>query len=510
MEFSLTNPFGKPEALGAAYEAVFLTPDRTRSSVIPLAYATVTHSGSLNGLDFVGRETIFFIRRSLDGSKSDVTSRVRLGQLDMLRRLDFEALVSVPADEGAVTSLSSLVETARWIQISTIERHFSGILGHVSRDLSKAHSDADQSLVAHLLAKLDRRMGGHSAMVDVLNYVYILLRLKALSGAPYPDSGELTGAARDLAMSVLEDSQGIEGCPLTNSLRVALFDAVGLRQEAVSASERIRDGFSSVDVGAESGVLSYGVPVHTSDLEPPSWEKVDVIGELNPAKTSIVIGADSRFWAAYGARSLFYAHAMPEFDFVFLVIDDEDVQPEVTRNIVEYWKALQKLRRSAGPAISIVASAVPSWAVNRAAYFASARFFYVRDHLADHEQGLWTQDIDLYPTADYSRALPALKDCDVALVRSTFVGGVIPWKRYLAGNIHFNWTNAAVGFVDNLTSHLIYWLSVGGAWMADQTALSYAVSCSDVLRILDMRDLRVPLTQSVLNSKVERTANLYP
>lgn len=276
----------------------------------------------------------------------------------------------------------------------------------------------------------------------------------------------------------------------------------GLRESKSLNSLRLTGGLS--------GIGSYGDRHHGDSIAMPEIKYTgigtDVHSRINNGKTTVIYSANPKFLKAYLFRLVYYISLFPEFDYHFHLIASAEDCAKLAELVLESFVFNQKIRQkpTSTAHISFSFSSVPLQVEDETSYFASARYLVAGQIMNITKAPVWVQDVDLFPTADTNKYQDQLKKHDVTLYVSGFLRGLFPWTRFLAGNVYVNNTQKGKEFLESAAKYLCEWVTVPNSWTVDQNALTYAIDyCGPNLKLGNMKELKVPLTQSKLAIRIE-------
>lgn len=463
---------------------------------------------------FDGDPILFLQRHTGDGTLQDLTPRIRLSSLVILRTLDPNVLLQTfDAEDETHRKVANAFKIAQWINDERI-RLWLDILSTKFLRLRLPNSGAPHNtLLSVLLREIDSGVDTDE-VTDLLLYFETLLKMRRVLAADpswravHPESSLKIVSGLDTVLTNVQNRQGLK---LVQSLSVGMTDVVRGRDVAGKVADDIRRQLGTGKLGAESGVKTYGDV--EGPLKPLRVRFTDLVGETvknGRSELTVLYSGDPAFIRAYAARIFFFMTVFPEFHYHFALVGNETECEAFARELEELWKASAAIKRQTSvDRLSISFTPMPVGLPNPVSFLASARFYFVQQHLSQFRKGLWVQDVDLYPENDFRPVLnriPSRTDIGVSL--SNFLGGILPWKRVLAGNLIAYPTEKAKEFFNHAINYLDSWLVSDGSWMVDQNSLAYAVEQTDGLEISDFMSAGMPMRQSAMASLLETTVGI--
>lgn len=190
-------------------------------------------------------------------------------------------------------------------------------------------------------------------------------------------------------------------------------------------------------------------------------------------KNAFVISVDPVFFRIYGPMILFNAQQIHETDLVLLMCADEDTARELVDTAEEYLSVLSKFNNQPKPsAVSYYAVDTPTWVTEMHTYYACARFLALPS-LLEHYESVYCLDADLLMRDDPAAFIKKTANLTLSVPRNEGTIGIVPWRRYMAGNLVANKTLLNTDLLKKLNSYISVGLKTPFAWTLDQNALSY-------------------------------------
>lgn len=190
-------------------------------------------------------------------------------------------------------------------------------------------------------------------------------------------------------------------------------------------------------------------------------------------KNAFVISVDPVFFRIYAPMILFNAQQIPETDLVLLLCTDEDTARDLTRLAEKYLEVLSTFNNQPPPStVSYYAVDTPAWVTEMHTYYACARFLALPD-LLEHYESVYCIDADLLMRHDPAAFMKKTSQLKLSVPRNEGTIGIVPWRRYMAGNLVANKSVLETDMVDKLNRYISVGLKTPFAWTLDQNALSY-------------------------------------
>lgn len=227
----------------------------------------------------------------------------------------------------------------------------------------------------------------------------------------------------------------------------------------------------------DQGALSYFNDAQLAN-EIATGDSLDLdISWAQPAytdnKNAFVISVDPVFFRIYGPMILFNAQQIHETDLVLLLCADENTVRELVDIAEEYLGVLSKFNNQPKPStVSYYAVDTPTWVTEMHTYYACARFLALPS-LLEHYESVYCLDADLLMRDDPAAFIKKTANLRLSVPRNEGTIGIVPWRRYMAGNLVANKTLLNTDLLEKLNSYISVGLKTPFAWTLDQNALSY-------------------------------------
>ncbi|WP_315280294.1 hypothetical protein [Kocuria carniphila] len=188
---------------------------------------------------------------------------------------------------------------------------------------------------------------------------------------------------------------------------------------------------------------------------------------------AFVISVDPVFFRIYGPMILFNAQQIHETDLVLLLCTDEDTARELVDIAEEYLGVLSKFNNQPKPStVSYYAVDTPTWVTEMHTYYACARFLALSS-LLEHYDSVYCIDADLLMRNDPAAFMKKTANLMLSVPRNEGSIGIVPWRRYMAGNLVANKSLLNTDLLEKLNQYISVGLKTPFAWTLDQNALSY-------------------------------------
>lgn len=505
-----------PSSQYAKYEEFvfrFKTNDGSRSASLrmPAKRRQLSLPGSI--AEFLDKRTKVWITTTSEKSVIELTPRVSVGVGERVSDFSIPSLfakIDGPTDSRLKQALE-VIEVCRIITSDRARNYIRALSQSLHLRGLVNYLDTKGTLIHHIIeAYSDRRFNDGTEILDTLFYIYYYNKLhlatKGSSWESYLHNNGFIPEVRDRLLVILDELTMRDSFPLCSTLRIGLEETLFSREIAENTAHKLRSDVElEPRLQGEVGALSYGVPgIPQNDITPTFEGLFGYNFTANSDRITILYSGDIKFIAAYAPRLLFFANLFPELDFHINVIGNKAETTSLCSKLVSLMEQIQNLRGDlSNKNISYSITPVPNGVDALIPYYASVRFYFAHQFLKNYRQGLWIHDVDLYPEGDISRYVKYFSNYDLALVVSGLHSGICPWKRYLAGNIFFQPTEASAEVLQRTTNYLSYWLQENPSWMIDQNALAWGFDGVKDIRIRNLRPLFLPLKQSVLAGRIE-------
>ncbi|WP_141746449.1 hypothetical protein [Corynebacterium sp. HMSC055A01] len=461
--------------------------------------------------DFVDTKTIVYLQKiSPDGTVSEISPRVRLGVLDGLRLFPVEKLYKSSAEGDAWKGQAKVVfQTAQWITTESARNRIQAMAAAFAR-LRVPQGARARGILLDEMLKLLNASRDDCALVDVLVYAKLLLDLKLSQHrvGSYRVHGHLSQEYSAELERIRRVGMSFPFMPLTSSLCVGISDALGQRGEASAIANRVRARFDISQNSAETGVFTFGeIKNDFPSLGVQFYDLVGTTAAVGSKQTTILYSGNPEFYRAYLGRIFYFMTVFEEYHYHFSLLGPRKEANEFVDEMLQLWNAMASIKRQASRnRLSVSFAEVPENLPNRVSFLASARYLFAAQNIEKFPKGLWIHDIDLYPDGDFRPIIGRIpKTADIAISLSPFLGGILPWKRFLAGNVYLRSTPKTQRFLSCVQEYLDYWLQADGSWMIDQNALAYGAEKTVGLEYFDLLASHIPMRQSSMASLLEGT-----
>lgn len=474
-------------------------------------------------------EFVIWVDQIHDGKSVPVTERTTpalISQISSLRNLLEQIYFKTSSnDEPNVKNILQIINSSRWIsdpkQSDRIYRISDNIFGLVGR--AAGSSEAELRNLIESLNAIHPANDGSEIMNNII-YVYFAIKIHKLTNKEsvkfFSSLNSIrTGACvaiPDGVREILHEARAYGSHPSVNLLIACLESVFVTRGDSAHRIQAViqrppQESQSKIlKTSGLGGAATYGSCEEgdeTIAIAPVVLEYLHKsVPSVHAQEPTIIYSADPHFLKSYLPRLLFYVSLFPEYRYHFHIIASKYESTVVKDLILKHIQSIVSIRSSEAstPKIDISFSECPADVKERVSYYASARYMIAGEIMKESSRPVWIQDVDLYPTGELSSFLPTFLAHDVSLYRSSFLGGTLPWVRYLAGNVFVSPTSAGMEFLVNVDRYMRHWLTVESSWMIDQNAISYGIeSMKSSLLMADTRTMRVPVQQSALANRIE-------
>ncbi|WP_282826240.1 hypothetical protein [Gulosibacter sediminis] len=485
------------------------TGDRSKSATVKLNRHGETVIKLVGNLSFVTDDTILSLWSESDsGELGEVSARVRLSALLSLYDLTVDDLYRRYEPGNSVQQqVIAAFKLAQWVATVRLRSWLRVLSTKFQRYFIVPENQLRGSLLAEILHRLHADIAD-DRIVDVLLYGYCIAHIRtAVANAKWMVSVAMAVELRSELSDILRRIVARRTMPYVQSLVVSLTDVLDGRNAATQMADLVRAAPDTVDIPAEMGCLTYGLAGENSPRAPVEF--VDIVGRFVANGTSIesiLYSGNPEFIRAYAGRIMYFMTVFREYHFHFVLIADRDEALVFADQLMRLWRENASIKRISHSErmISISYCDLPEDVREPVTFFASARYYFVAQQLRKCSAGLWVHDVDLYPESDFRPVIRrALKEADVALSISPLAGGLIPWKRYLAGDVFFRSTDQACRLAHSIAQYLDEWVAGERSWMVDQNAIAYAVEKNPGVKLFNLLAAGIPLRQSAMASLLE-------
>ncbi len=258
----------------------------------------------------------------------------------------------------------------------------------------------------------------------------------------------------------------------------------------------------------DAGALSYYGAEHVLAKKQPPEQLVPEITWAHIAhtghRTAFVVSVDPVFFRIYAPMMIFNAQQLPEYDLVLLLCADKMEAADLVADAEAYNAALCRLNtQPRARNISFFAVDKPEWVVEDHAYYACARFFAL-PQLLEHYENVYCLDADLLLKDNPASFFKATADVPLSVPLNSGALSLIPWRRYMAGNLVANRRILETPALQDLAEYISVGLRSEFAWTLDQNALSYVAERSQPSTMTPLNRYARPTVVSSFMTRWER------
>lgn len=471
-------------------------------------------SAEVLGGEFGPTNTISIWEVDPDGNRREVCGRQRPDATRVVIRALGRLLAPADTmDEDDYEELLKGARAARWLRARQTDRRIRRVA--LDQLPAVAAVQGPDTVLARLLEAFEQEatLDDGSVLTNQLVYLAALIEIGEILGTrsvvPLTELGP-GKVASDAAARLRALDERLEAYPSLDAVsvvRVGLAALLHGREFAARRSRTLRVASSDLvkNMRVDTGVMTYGTvpPDMERAVVPLEWLRPEQ-ASLPPGTATVLYSANPAFIRKYAPRLLFYAGLFREYTYHLHLVAERDEAIETARMLDALAEQIAAVRDDEEPVrLRYSTSTVPDWVASPVAYYASARYFVARELLRHSGAPVWIQDVDLFPTGDVSRHEPGLQDAEVSLVVNRLLGGFVPWRRYLAGNVRVRPGEGAERFLAAVEDYLTHWLREPTSWMVDQNALTYAAEQVPGVSMLELGRAKMPTTQSSFPQRIE-------
>lgn len=286
----------------------------------------------------------------------------------------------------------------------------------------------------------------------------------------------------------------------------------GERVQATAAYASARSAFQEVldPNTATYPISTYVVPPAADDGSVPAsrleWLQTSLPGPSTRDFPVILYSANSRYLKRYFPQLAVNMAMYPEFTYHLHVVAEQDEALATMDLCTDLLGLVLRMRDQPEDAVTVdwSSSGVPDGVAQDRAYFAAARYLVAPELLDFYGSDIWIQDADLLPTGDIRLVRARTQEADVVLPTVQRLNGIIPWRRYLAGNVLIRRTDNGWAFLEAATRYLRHTLHRENSWRLDQNALTYAMEVApESTTVINTAAVPAPLTHGPIQALVD-------
>jgi hypothetical protein len=219
------------------------------------------------------------------------------------------------------------------------------------------------------------------------------------------------------------------------------------------------------------------------------------------ARLSVVLSMDAGFCSAYLPLVIHYVRHLPEFHYHFVFVGDGREVSACEEMLETLLVAQEKCAGRKIDNFSYSRMSVPASVKDKVTLYACARYFAAADLLGRFE-GVYIMDVDIQLTADPTSYFSSFWGYDVCLPETLSLGQLMPWRRFMAGNVFVRDSLAGRAFLHVVCDYMRAGLLCNGSWTLDQNALCYAMEVMDV-KVFNLNTRGRPTSQHKINKLFE-------
>lgn len=226
-----------------------------------------------------------------------------------------------------------------------------------------------------------------------------------------------------------------------------------------------------------------------------------LIKKPSVAEMSLVFSMDAGFCSAYLPLVVHYARNLPEYN-CHLVFAGDDCGLKACEEML--WLLVDAQEKCAGRRmenISYSTMKVPDLVRDKATFYACARYLAALD-LIGFFSGIYIMDVDVQFTKAPAKFFSELMGRPLCLPETRSLAQIIPWRRYMAGNVFVSNSSEGREFIGVVCNYISAGLVCDNSWTLDQNALCYALERTKINHF-DLNNLDRPGVQQRINKLFE-------
>jgi hypothetical protein len=219
------------------------------------------------------------------------------------------------------------------------------------------------------------------------------------------------------------------------------------------------------------------------------------------AKLSLVFSMDAGFCSAYLPLMLHYARHMSDINYHFVFVGSEK-EISACREMLDVLVAAQE--KCGGMKMvnySYSTMSIPATVKEKVTFYACARYFAASE-LLEHFEGVYVMDVDIQFTENPAIYFSSMWKHDVCLPKGLNLGQLMPWRRFMAGNVFVRNTTVGRAFLNMVVDYMRAGLVCPDSWTLDQNALCYAMEVMN-MEVYDLNSRGKPTSQPRINKLFE-------
>lgn len=443
-----------------------------------------------------------------DGNTSPYTLRTKPKSLKDIDRISSLVTLQQPVapDNTALGRTEHIMNACRWISTTESRRETKRLTKNIISRVGGINSGHNSFIRMLLKSAADFNMiDDGTDIINQMLFLYFSSRIQV--AARTQPNGMITGPTDNIDEIIQELSSYKSFVSLTVLQRCLKhstsksYDKILLRKSLSADPDR-----RICEQNTLTGDSTFGYPAFPA-VTPISLQRINEDPSKKKSSLPVILySADPKYLRAYLPRLIYYVSVFKSFKYHIHIVAPK-AQAESMAAIVESCvRAVCEIREISRDEIDLDMSwsECPSVIPSIASYAASVRYLVAEEIMNICDRPVWVQDVDLYPTGDITQFLSRLQQHHVSMFKSTFLGGILPWIKYLAGNVYVSNTREGRDFLKHIATYLYSFLSKTESWMVDQNALAYAVEAmGHSIVIGDTREMKLPLQQSALASLIE-------
>lgn len=219
------------------------------------------------------------------------------------------------------------------------------------------------------------------------------------------------------------------------------------------------------------------------------------------AKLSLVFSMDAGFCSAYLPLMLHYARYMSDINYHFVFVGSKS-EVSACREMLDVLVTAQE--KCAGRKMvnySCSTMSIPATVKEKVTFYACARYFAASE-LLEYFEGVYVMDMNIQFTENPATYFSSMWEHDVCLPKGLNLGQLMPWRRFMAGNVFVRNTEAGRAFLSTVVDYMRAGLVCADSWTLDQNALCYAMEVMD-MEVYDLNSRGKPTYQPRVNKLFE-------
>lgn len=259
------------------------------------------------------------------------------------------------------------------------------------------------------------------------------------------------------------------------------YSYLGDRENASKYYTDSKNMFQNLDVITLLNIESNGISTYKNlDSDKLDYNRNEIFPSFrfysdelpSNTETTVIFSMDKKFLKAYGIQLLYAASILKKVHFHYHIIDDD--AEEIVKDTHSMFMNIVRYREIEDEIIPTFSyESLSDKIVNKATYYACARFMHADYFLEKFDNDILILDADFYIIDELDDLFKKCRQHDIATSVSSMGLSVFPWRRFMAGMVFLSNTEYSKEYSRVVTAYILDQIKNKKTWTLDQNALTY-------------------------------------